>query len=67
MLERWQVGVDTVYAVKKNRTEEPWLKRVGASMFYGILGQGQRLRIPPGRRRFSFDGQAGRGRADSPA
>ncbi|HMW55169.1 MAG: glycosyltransferase family 2 protein [Candidatus Accumulibacter sp.] len=47
MLVRWQAGVDTVYAVKRNRDDESWLKRVGASIFYGILGQGQRVRIPP--------------------
>jgi glycosyltransferase involved in cell wall biosynthesis len=47
MLERWKAGVDTVYAVRKNRGDESWLKRVGAAIFYGILGQGQRVRIPP--------------------
>ena len=47
MLVRWRAGVDTVYAVKRHRREEPWIKRVGASTFYAILGQGQRLRIPP--------------------
>jgi glycosyltransferase involved in cell wall biosynthesis len=47
MLERWQAGVDTVYAVKRNRDDESWLKRVGVSIFYGILGQGQKVRIPP--------------------
>ena len=47
MLERWKAGVDTVYAVRKNRGDESWIKRVGAAIFYGILGQGQRVRIPP--------------------
>jgi len=47
MLERWKAGVDTVYAVRKNRGDESWLKRVGAAIFYGILGQGQKVRIPP--------------------
>jgi len=47
MLERWKAGVDTVYAVRKNRGDESWIKRFGAAIFYGILGQGQRVRIPP--------------------
>jgi glycosyltransferase involved in cell wall biosynthesis len=47
MLERWKAGIDTVYAVRKNRGDESWLKRVGAAVFYGILGQGQRVSIPP--------------------
>lgn len=47
MLERWKAGVDTVYAVKEHRDDESWIKRVGAAIFYGILGHGQRVRIPP--------------------
>jgi len=47
MLERWKAGVDTVYAVRKSRGDESWIKRFGAAIFYGILGQGQRVRIPP--------------------
>ncbi|WP_319238788.1 glycosyltransferase family 2 protein [uncultured Propionivibrio sp.] len=47
MLERWHAGVDTVYAVREHRDDEPWLKRIGSSIFYGILGNGGRFRIPP--------------------
>ena len=47
MLARWRAGVDTVYAVRKNRDDERWLKRLGSSMFYRIMGQGNRVRIPP--------------------
>lgn len=47
MLERWKTGIDTVYAVRKNRDDEQWLKRCGSTVFYAILSHGHRVRIPP--------------------
>lgn len=46
MIDRWRAGIDTVYAVKMNRRQEPWLIRIGASIFYRIVGQDSRVAIP---------------------
>ena len=46
MLERWRDGVDSVYAVRRDRAQEGWFKRLGASAFYRILGGSSRVRIP---------------------
>ena len=46
MLARWQAGIDSVYAVRENRDDEIWLKRLGTSVFYRILGNSQRVSIP---------------------
>lgn len=47
MLARWREGIDSVYAVRENRDDERWLKRLGSSIFYGIMAHGNRFRIPP--------------------
>ncbi len=47
MLARWREGIDTVYALRENRDDERWLKRLGSSLFYGIMGHGKRVSIPP--------------------
>jgi len=46
MLARWQAGIDSVYAVRENRDDESWLKRLGTSVFYRILGNSKRVSIP---------------------
>ncbi|HND80138.1 MAG TPA: glycosyltransferase family 2 protein [Accumulibacter sp.] len=46
MIARWRDGVETVYAVKADRRQEPWLIRIGASIFYRIVGQDGRVAIP---------------------
>ena len=46
MLERWRAGVDSVYAVRRDRAGEGWFKRVGAAAFYRLLGGDSRVRIP---------------------
>lgn len=47
MLARWKAGIDTVYAIREHRNDELWVKRFGASVFYRILGNRQRVNIPP--------------------
>lgn len=46
MLARWRAGAETVFAVRAHRADEPWRKRLGASLLYYILGRGSRVRIP---------------------
>ena len=46
MLARWQAGIDSVYAVRENRDDEFWLKRLGTSIFYHIMGNTKRVQIP---------------------
>ena len=46
MLERWRAGADMVYALRAARTDEAWSKRIGTRLFYGLLRQGNRVRIP---------------------
>lgn len=46
MLARWQAGIDSVYAVRENRDDEIWLKRLGTSIFYRMLGNSKRVNIP---------------------
>ncbi len=46
MLARWQAGAEMVYAVRENRNDESWAKRVGARGFYRLLNQSQGVRVP---------------------
>jgi len=46
MLEKWQAGADTVYAVRANRNDESSTKRWGSSLLYFILGRGNKVKIP---------------------
>ncbi len=46
MIERWRQGIDTVYAVKSHRRQEPWLIRIGSAVFYRIVGSDARVSIP---------------------
>jgi len=47
MLQRWRHGVDMVYAVRADRSEESALKRLGARIFYSLLRFGSSIDIPP--------------------
>ncbi|HEY0297175.1 MAG TPA: glycosyltransferase family 2 protein, partial [Bordetella sp.] len=47
MLQRWQAGIDMVYAVRSDRVDETWVKRVGTWFFYRLLGSTRRMRVPP--------------------
>ncbi len=46
MLERWQSGVEMVYAVRETRDDETWMKRVGTSVFYKLMRTSSGLRVP---------------------
>lgn len=47
MLARWQTGVDMVYAVRENRDDEPWSKRLGTRLFYSLLTGTKGVQVPP--------------------
>ena len=47
MLQRWQAGIDMVYAVRRDRDDERWLKRAGTWVFYRLLGSSRRVQVPP--------------------
>lgn len=47
MIERWQAGVDMVYAVRENRDDENWRKRVGTQFFYKLLSGSRGVKVPP--------------------
>ena len=46
MLEGWRHGADTVCAVRDNRADESWGKRLGTALFYRIVNAGSPMRIP---------------------
>ena len=46
MLEGWRQGADTVCAVRDNRADESWGKRMGTALFYRIVNAGSPMRIP---------------------
>jgi glycosyltransferase involved in cell wall biosynthesis len=47
MLASWREGVDMVYAVRSDRSEESVFKRLGARVFYSLLKFGSDIDIPP--------------------
>ena len=47
MLRSWRDGVDMVYAVRADRSEESAFKRLGARVFYSLLKFGSSIDIPP--------------------
>jgi glycosyltransferase involved in cell wall biosynthesis len=46
MVAAWRRGFDTVYAQRRHRYGETWLKRATASAFYRLLGQTTSVPIP---------------------
>lgn len=42
----WEQGYDMVYAVRKNRSDEAWLKRTCAKLFYHLASKINRINIP---------------------
>ncbi|OZI47847.1 glycosyltransferase [Bordetella genomosp. 5] len=48
MLRRWRAGADMVYAVRKNREDEGWFKRVGTRLFYRMLSGAGHPEVPAG-------------------
>jgi glycosyltransferase involved in cell wall biosynthesis len=46
MLEKWREGHDVVYAVRRSRQGESWLKKFTADSFYRVIGRMSRVSIP---------------------
>ncbi len=46
-VDEWKNGYDMVYAVRQNRSDESWLKRVCAKTFYQFASKINRINIPP--------------------
>ena len=46
MLQGWRNGADAVTAVRDNRTDEAWAKRLGTRLFYRIVNAGSPIPIP---------------------
>ncbi len=47
-LRHWRAGADVVYAVRRDRHEESWFKRIGVRGFYSLLNGGGRFEVPAG-------------------
>jgi glycosyltransferase involved in cell wall biosynthesis len=47
MLSRWQAGIDMVYAVRENRSDESVAKRLGTKLFYSLLKSSSGVVVPP--------------------
>jgi glycosyltransferase involved in cell wall biosynthesis len=47
MLSRWQAGVDMIYAVRENRSDESVAKRLGTKLFYSLLKSSSGVVVPP--------------------
>lgn len=46
-IRKWQEGYDMVYAIRQDRKDEPWLKRLCTKMFYQLTSKINRVNIPP--------------------
>lgn len=46
LIAKWQAGHEVVYAVRKSRAGETWLKRIFASLFYKLFRRMVKLDIP---------------------
>lgn len=46
LVAKWREGYDVVYATRRSRGEEGWLKRFTAKAFYGTIGRMSRIPIP---------------------
>jgi glycosyltransferase involved in cell wall biosynthesis len=46
MMARWQDGAEMVYAVRENREDEAWTKRLGARWFYRLLDTSSGVTVP---------------------
>jgi len=47
MLEKWREGFDVVYATRRSRQGESWLKRGTARLFYRSLNKLTGIHVPP--------------------
>ena len=48
MLGHWRGGADVVYAVRKDRSDEPLFKRAGTHLFYKLLNRFDKVKVPEG-------------------
>jgi polyisoprenyl-phosphate glycosyltransferase len=46
LIAKWREGYDVVYAIRRSRQGETWLKRVSARAFYRILSSMSQVPIP---------------------
>jgi glycosyltransferase involved in cell wall biosynthesis len=46
LVEKWRAGFDMVYAQRRQRHGETWLKRATASAFYKVIGRAASVPIP---------------------
>jgi polyisoprenyl-phosphate glycosyltransferase len=46
MLHAWSDGIDMVYGIRKDRSDEGMLKRLGTTMFYRLVQGGSEVVIP---------------------
>lgn len=46
-VSHWLAGTDVAYAVKQDRRDEGWVKRLGTRLFYALVNGGDRIRVPP--------------------
>jgi len=46
LIAKWQEGFDVVYATRRTRQGETWLKRFTANAFYRVIGQMTAVTIP---------------------
>ncbi|NDJ19725.1 glycosyltransferase family 2 protein [Myxacorys almedinensis] len=46
MMEKWREGYDVVYATRRSRQGESWLKRLTAALFYSVMGSIGDVPIP---------------------
>ena len=47
MVEKWKEGYDVVYAQRKSRNGEPWIKKVVSAVGYRIINKIAEVDIPP--------------------
>lgn len=47
LIDKWREGYDIVYATRRSRQGETWMKQFTAKMFYKIIGRMTAIQIPP--------------------
>lgn len=47
MLQKWEAGYDDIYAKRKSRGKEPWLRKKFSLLFYKILQKTTKIEILP--------------------
>jgi len=47
LVARWRAGADMVLAVRTRRTEEGWLRRTTAGLYYAVMRRMTQVAIPP--------------------